>query len=108
MQKITFLPISISLEELAEQSELDSFELSDNNASSNKMMFDLEFESIIIQLLHSFSDKKKIIFLFQLLKSTGFNLTQDELRKTVHLQKKDYYLYLKEIRESVKAISKAV
>jgi hypothetical protein len=101
MQKIRFLPIAISLEELVENSGVEEFEIGDDFMAMNQMYDNLEFESLLVQVLNALSDRQKIVFVYQILRSLGFKVTQDSLRRTIHLPKNDYYATLREVKEVV-------
>lgn len=117
MQKIKFLPYTISIEELSERFSTgedtgDSYssdmmdDLSDHGLQSEGMIGNIEYESLIIQVLHLLTDRQKIVFLFQLLRSSGFELEQDQLRRTIHLSKNNYYASLREVKDLVSKVAK--
>jgi hypothetical protein len=102
MQKIKFFPVAISFEELAELSGREDFELGDENNCMDGIYNGLEFESLVLQMLNLLPDKHKIIFLYQLLRSTGFNMTHEDLRKSMHLSKDNYNNSLKKVKDLAK------
>lgn len=105
MQPLKFLPVAISLEELTELAQIDeSLEIGDDLLAMNKMYDDMHLETLAIQILNLLDDKRKIVFLYQLIRSMGFQLTQNDLRKTIHISKNDYYAMLKDVRHITKGV----
>lgn len=103
LTKIDFIPTTISIEELAAMIDMnDDFELGDECMAMNTTLSKLEFDTFVLQLLYALNDKEKVVFLYQILRSMGFDVAHKSFQQTLHMDNRTYVTHLNRIRAMIK------
>lgn len=85
--------------------EDNEIELGDGLEQVNKTYDTIEFDTLLLQILHTLDDREKVIFLFQVLRGSGYNIAHEPFQKTMHISKKTYVRVLKCVKDKISCIT---
>lgn len=96
-----FVPVAIPFSQV-EGEYLDGktkqVDLSDGGLEAKQMMSNLAYEELIIQVLYNLDLRDKLIFVYQLLRDSGFQINHGSFAKTIHLSRCQYMRILKDVK----------
>lgn len=101
-----FIPRSYNFSEIASLDVEDNGDgtispnilFSDNGEAVEKMEDGVEFERLMLQVLSNLSDREKIVFVYQILRDSGFQIDHGSFAKTLDIGRKKYMVLLKEVK----------
>lgn len=95
-----FVPVSVNFSELEKDMEEDQieFEPSDNGEGEHKMVDNLIYEEAVITILCNLESREQLVFLFQLLRDSGYQIDHNSFAKVVHLSRRQYMRILDDVR----------
>lgn len=90
----------LQAEEQAKQDDEDmGYDVGDNGKASEEMMGNLNAELVLLGLLEKFSDRDKIIILFQVIRGSGYHLTHEDCAQTLSITRERYMVLLKSVKK---------
>jgi hypothetical protein len=103
--ELNFIPISINFSQMSISSEEDlEFDIGDDGNESEVLYDTLELEMNIMEILHNLDNREKIIFLYQLMRESGYRFDYTSCAKTLHISRKWYMMILKQVKSKAKFI----
>lgn len=78
------------------------FDYNDNGNQEDRMYSDTNADIILVNLLSKFSDREKIVFVYEILRQSGYGITVQECAKTLSISKQWYFKILKDVRSKAK------
>ena len=95
-----FVPISVNFSQLereTDESEI-AYEPGDGGLEAQRLHDNLQFEELVAQILCNLEDRERMVFMFQLLRDSGYQLDHGTLAKIVNLSRRQYMRVLEEVR----------
>ena len=95
-----FVPLSVNfsqLEKEMEENEIE-YEPSDNGDQERKMIDDLAYEEMVVNILCNLESREQLVFMFQLLRDGGFKIDHAAFAKVVRLSRRQYMRVLDDVR----------
>lgn len=86
----------------SEYTETGEFDRSDDGLEEDRIFNQIEVEQTILKILTHFNDKQKVVFLYQLVRDSGYDITHEECAKTLSMGRVNYMNFLLEVRKRVK------
>jgi hypothetical protein len=77
----------------------ESVEAGDGGAQTESLLSRVNAEQILLKLLTNLDDRGKIILMFQIMRGSGFDLTQEDCAKTLGYATKYYIGLAKEVKD---------
>ena len=99
-----FVPVSVNFSELESMSMADNedecprYDPSDNGAGEHKMIDNIIYEEAVITILCNLESREQLVFLFQLLRDSGYQIDHNSFAKVVHLSRRQYMRILDDVR----------
>ena len=78
----------------------------DNCRSEIKMLSKISTNISIIKILNNLEDRNKIVFMFLLLRESGFSLTHEECAKILSISRQSYMKLVKSVKTKAKKLLK--
>lgn len=76
----------------------ESVEASDGGEQVKSILGDINAEFILLKLLSNLDDKGKIILMFQIMKGSGFEITQEDCAKVMGFNLKYYNSLIQKVK----------
>lgn len=107
-QGLGILPISVNFSDLDVESESDelTYDTGDDGKQAEEMYDTLELENSIFQILNNLNDREKVIFLYQLVRESGYRLDHESCAETMHIKRQWYMTMLGHVKYKAKIILK--
>lgn len=83
----------------SEFDENEEFDIGDGGKASNQMMENVQAEFLLLGLLEKFSDRDKVIILFQVVRGAGYHLTHEDCAQTLGITRERYMVLLKTMKK---------
>lgn len=96
-----FVPIAVDFSQLEKEMEESNikYEPGDGGLEAEKFQTKLELEELVVQILCNLEDdREKLIFMFQLLRDSGYQIDHGSLSKVIKLSRRQYMRVLEEVR----------
>jgi hypothetical protein len=95
-----FVPVSINFSALEKDSDEEEreFEPSDMGKEEREMVDSLIYEGEVVNILCNLEPREKLIFVFQLLRDSGFQIDHNSFAKVVQLSRRQYMRILDDVR----------
>jgi len=99
-----FVPVSVNFSELESMSMADNdddcprYEPSDDGSAEHKMVDNLIYEEAVVTILCNLETREQLVFLFQLLRDSGYQIDHNSFAKVVHLSRRQYMRILDDVR----------
>ena len=95
-----FVPYSVNFSELEKEVKDGNikYEPGDGGDAVERLQKNLELEELVVQILCNLEDREKLIFMFQLLRDSGYQIDHGSLAKVVKLSRRQYMRVLEEVR----------
>lgn len=77
----------------------EDFDVGDEGHEEDEMLATMQADAWLMQLLHSFNDRQKIILMYQLLREAGYNLNHSDCADTLALSRSRYMVLLKDVKK---------
>lgn len=75
------------------------FDVNDDGKQEERMYSDTNADMILVDLLGKLNDREKIVFLYELLRQSGYGLNGEECAKTLSMSRQWYSKLLKDVRK---------
>lgn len=85
------------LEQQVEDGELE-YEPSDEGLERKRLEDNLQYEEMVIQILCNLEEREKLIFIFQLLRDSGYQIDHGSFAKVIKLSRRQYMRVLDDVR----------
>lgn len=94
------VPVSMSFSQLEKDLEDGNieYEPSDNGLESKRLQDNMQFEEMVVQILHNLDDRDKLVFTFQLLRDNGYQIDHGSFAKVINLSRRQYMRVLDSVR----------
>ncbi len=108
--KTIFIPVSKNFSELTivtqseEGDEAGEFVVGDDGKAADQVESDMQADAMLLDLLSRFTDRQKIILMYQILRESGYNLNHEDCARTLSLTREHYMTLLKEIKRKAQKI----
>lgn len=101
-----FVPTTINFSELEAAYEQKTgeevgFEASDDGIQAQSLEDNLIYDELVVQVLFNLYEKEKIIFAFQLLRDSGFQISHELFAKSINMSRRQYMRVLDDVRLKV-------
>ena len=113
IRKIPFYGSSINFADLRrnvlETNNIDSpilFERGDEGEQVENMLAKANAETTLIKILENLNDREKVIFLYQIMKYFGYDITQESLAKTLNFSRISYISLWKRVKVKCEKVLK--
>lgn len=112
---LRFIPMTFSIENLKDEygdmivdipaggNFEDPVEMAPTDTFSESLK-QIEANDLVVCILNHLDDREKIIFLYQLIRESGYDITHPELAETLHIGERVYFTHLKKMRDKVRLI----
>ena len=87
-----------------EDGEEEPFNIGDQNKAEEEMTSTTQVDILLLHLLFNFTDRQKIILLYQILREAGYNLNHEDCAKTLSITREHYMFLLKGVKSKAKKI----
>ena len=98
---INFSDLESMLGENFDGSVEGSEALSDGGSFSENITKDLEYEEMVIDMVSNLDEREKVIFLYQLLRDSGYRIDHDSCAKSLGLTRKWYMVLLGDVKMKI-------
>lgn len=75
------------------------YDVGDGGRAAEEMMGSLNAELLMLGLLEKFSDRDKVIILFQVVRGAGYHLTHEDCAQTLSITRERYMVLLKNVKK---------
>lgn len=91
-----FLPMAYPFSDFDLEDKPEQF--GDNNQAETKMYSNITANVSVIKILSNLEDQHKIVFMFLLLRESGFNLTHEECARILSISRQSYMKLAKNVK----------
>lgn len=81
------------------QDDSQDFDIGDQNNASDEMLNNVQAELLLLNLLRKFTDRDKVIVLFQVVRDMGYHLTHEDCATTIGITRERYMVLLKSVKK---------
>lgn len=75
------------------------FDVGDNGKAVDAMFSMVQADALLLGLLYKFTDRQKIILMYQVLRESGYNLNHEDCAKTLSITREHYMYLLKGVKK---------
>lgn len=86
-------------EKMQEDDDDTEFDLGDNGKAAEEIIGSVQAELMLLGLLGKFSDRDKVIILFQVARGAGYHLTHEDCAATLSITRERYMVLLKSVKK---------
>jgi len=100
-----FVPIAVNFSQLENEMDeggIKKYDPGDGGLEVRRLENGLHYEELVVQILCNLEEREKIIFLFQLLRDSGFQIDHGSCAKAVNLSRRQYMRVLEDVRFKLK------
>jgi len=97
------VPVSLNFSQLEQEVEDGnlSYDPGDNSLEKKRLENNLEYEEMVIQVLCNLEGREKLIFIFQILRDSGYQIDHGSFAHVVNLSRRQYMRVLEDVRLKV-------
>lgn len=99
IEELMNLAKSKNFSEYEQQTEDGQFDVGDNGLSENAMYSIVQMDMFLYSLLLNFSELQKIVFLYLLMRESGYNLTHEECARTLSMKRESYMTVMRAVKK---------
>jgi len=106
-KNLNFLPKSFNFSEIEPDEDgniLDGDSFNDNGDEVRQTESSLFTEQVILQVLFNLKDREKIVFMYQLLRESGFEIDYTSCADTIGIQRQSYMKTLSIVKKKASVI----
>jgi hypothetical protein len=93
----------LEIEFFTEENE-EGFNPGDDGRAEADMFSTLQADALLLGLLYRFTDRQKIILLYQILRESGYNLNHEDCAKTLSITREHYMVLLSDVKKRARKI----
>ena len=95
-----FVPVSVNFSELEKGMDEENieFEPSDNGQDEARLFDGIIYEEAVVTILCNLEAREQLVFLFQLLRDSGYQIDHNSFAKVVKLSRRQYMRILDDVR----------
>jgi hypothetical protein len=115
--KLAFIPKSYNMSEMdlnisdknsvgiTEQDTLMSEDLEDERDEQDSICNNVFADEVVVQILFNLKDREKVIFMFQLLRESGFEIDYGSAAQTMGIQRQSYMKMLSTVKKKAMIVA---
>lgn len=84
---------------IGDEAQDSGYDIGDGGKEADKMFGDIQAELLLVGLLEKFSDRDKVIILFQVARGAGYRLTHEDCAQTLSITRERYMVLLKSVKK---------
>jgi len=93
-----FLPKAYPFSDFVFEKDENQHQFGDEGEQEEKMFSQTNAEMLITKINSSLSDRDKVVFMYLLLRESGYKLTHDECAKTLSVSRQTYMKLVKNVK----------
>jgi len=103
---INFIPKSVNFSELEEKYPMDDDEFrndpGDGGLEQERLMNTIMYEELVVQILCNLEPREQLVFVYQLLRDSGYNIDHASFAKTLHISRRRFMWILENVRQKTR------
>jgi len=103
---INFIPKSVNFSELEEKYPIGdggvSYDLGDDGLEQERLSNTIMYEELVVQILCNLEPREQLVFVYQLLRDSGYNIDHASFAKTLNLSRRRFMWVLENVRQKTR------
>jgi len=103
---VNFIPKSVNFSELEEKYPIDDGEFSydpgDDGLEQDRLIDSIAYEELVVQILCNLEPREQLIFVYQLLRDSGYNIDHSSFAKTIHVTRRQFMRIVASVRQKTR------
>jgi len=103
---VNFIPKSVNFSELQERYPVEdggvSYDLGDDGLEQERLNNTIMYEELVVQILCNLEPREQLVFVYQLLRDSGYNIDHASFAKTLNLSRRRFMWVLENVRQKTR------
>jgi len=103
---VNFIPKSVNFSELEEKYSTNdgdlTYEPADDGLEQDRLIDSIAYEELVVQILCNLEPREQLIFVYQLLRDSGYQIDHSSFAKTVNLSRRQFMRIVASVRKKTR------